>query len=121
MAGSTPAIVPSASSTDEATTLEIKNTCLEAVNGDEAAEISCIKTILEHAEHMRVDELVADFKTNCLVIPTLSYGDLIWAYLGWLEEHPETDEKSSEEHTSELQSLMSHSYTVFCLKKIKTL
>src|SRR3546814_12527493 len=41
MAGSTPAIVPSASSTDEATTLEIKNTCLEAVNGDEAAEISC--------------------------------------------------------------------------------
>src|SRR3546814_9237022 len=95
MAGSTPAIVPSASSTDEATTLEIKNTCLEAVNGDEAAEISCIKTILEHAEPMRDDELVADFKTNCLVIPTLSYGDLIWAYLGWLEEHPETDEKAA--------------------------
>src|SRR3546814_14783119 len=58
MAGSTPAIVPSASSTDEATTLEIKNTCLEAVNGDEAAEISCIKTILEHAEPMSVEELV---------------------------------------------------------------
>src|SRR3546814_19801890 len=82
MAGSTPAIVPSASSTDEATTLEIKNTCLEAVNGDEAAEISCIKTILEHAEPMSVDELVADFQTNCLVIPTLRYGHLIWAYLG---------------------------------------
>src|SRR3546814_20415948 len=58
MAGSTPAIVPSASSTDEATTLEIKNTCLEAVNGDEAAEISCIKTIIEHAEPMRVDEQI---------------------------------------------------------------
>src|SRR3546814_2760778 len=95
MACSTPAIVPSASSTDEATTLEIKNTCLEAVNGDEAAEISCIKTILEHAEPMRVDELVADFKTNCLVIPTLS---------------------RSEEHTSELQSLMRISNAVFCLK-----
>src|SRR3546814_2643200 len=61
MAGSTPAIVPSASSTDEATTLEIKNTCLEAVNGDER----------------------------------------------------------SEEHTSELQSLMRISSAVFCLKKKK--
>src|SRR3546814_6793505 len=34
----------------------------------------------------------------------------------------ETDAKSrSEEHTSELQSLMSISYAVFCLKKKKTL
>src|SRR3546814_9350163 len=29
-------------------------------------------------------------------------------------------EKRSEEHTSELQSLMSNSYAVFCLKKKKT-
>src|SRR3546814_10906783 len=28
-------------------------------------------------------------------------------------------ENRSEEHTSELQSLMRHSYAVFCLKKIK--
>src|SRR3546814_4651083 len=32
----------------------------------------------------------------------------------------ETDRKRSEEHTSELQSLMRISYAVFCLKKKKT-
>src|SRR3546814_2734349 len=30
------------------------------------------------------------------------------------------DEQRSEEHTSELQSLMRHSYAVFCLKKKNT-
>src|SRR3546814_6445879 len=72
MAGSTPAIVPSASSTDEATTLDIKNPCLEAVNGDEDAEISCLKTILEHAEPIRVDELDAAYETHCRTIHTLN-------------------------------------------------
>src|SRR3546814_8206460 len=33
--------------------------------------------------------------------------------------HPQNDERS-EEHTSELQSLMRISYAVFCLKKKKT-
>src|SRR3546814_8288536 len=32
----------------------------------------------------------------------------------------ESHEKRSEEHTSELQSLMRHSYAVFCLKKKKS-
>src|SRR3546814_18999568 len=54
MAGSTPAIVPSASSTDEATPIEIKHTCLEAVNSAEATAISCIQTNLEHAEQTRL-------------------------------------------------------------------
>src|SRR3546814_10813563 len=31
--------------------------------------------------------------------------------------HPSAKETRSEEHTSELQSLMRHSYAVFCLKK----
>src|SRR3546814_5380753 len=39
----------------------------------------------------------------------------IWPVAGWLER-----EVRSEEHTSELQSLMRISYAVFCLKKKKT-
>src|SRR3546814_17576214 len=35
-------------------------------------------------------------------------------------EHPEFKSERSEEHTSELQSLMRISYAVFCLKKKKT-
>src|SRR3546814_4422728 len=35
------------------------------------------------------------------------------------ERHPEFHPKRSEEHTSELQSLMRISYAVFCLKKKK--
>lgn len=93
MAGAQPAIVASAPSTDVATTLEVKDACLQAVSGDEAAEISCIKSILEYAEPMRVDELDPTFKTNCLVIPTIGYSELIWAYLEWLNVHPETDTK----------------------------
>src|SRR3546814_7191531 len=37
-----------------------------------------------------------------------------------LERHPRRDRQRSEEHTSELQSLMRISYAVFCLKKKKT-
>src|SRR3546814_6760386 len=36
---------------------------------------------------------------------------------GGLGKHPETKANRSEEHTSELQSLMRISYAVFCLKK----
>src|SRR3546814_8442719 len=36
------------------------------------------------------------------------------------EERPGADFRRSEEHTSELQSLMRISYAVFCLKKKKT-
>src|SRR3546814_8653648 len=39
---------------------------------------------------------------------------------GQLRRHRETDANRSEEHTSELQSLMRISYAVFCLKKKKT-
>src|SRR3546814_1199368 len=35
------------------------------------------------------------------------------------DEDPARDEPRSEEHTSELQSLMRNSYAVFCLKKKK--
>src|SRR3546814_4145778 len=33
------------------------------------------------------------------------------------EQHPDNERRRSEEHTSELQSLMRISYAVFCLKK----
>src|SRR3546814_1602872 len=45
--------------------------------------------------------------------------DRAWALTEALFALPE-DEKRSEEHTSELQSLMRISYAVFCLKKKKT-
>src|SRR3546814_10680440 len=41
----------------------------------------------------------------------------MWCYRRF--GHNECDEPRSEEHTSELQSLMRHSYAVFCLKKNK--
>src|SRR3546814_3532162 len=44
-------------------------------------------------------------------------GDDVVVYLRPL--HPEDDDGRSEEHTSELQSLMRISYAVFCLKKKK--
>src|SRR3546814_8361413 len=48
------------------------------------------------------------------VVAPFDYTALIWAsLLGWLVWR-------SEEHTSELQSLMRISYAVFCLKKKKT-
>src|SRR3546814_8357936 len=37
----------------------------------------------------------------------------------WMKANPITTTDRSEEHTSELQSLMSNSYAVFCLKKKK--
>src|SRR3546814_9396962 len=46
----------------------------------------------------------------------LSYVALIVVLLRW---HPEITPPRSEEHTSELQSLMRISYAVFCLKKKK--
>src|SRR3546814_8402918 len=37
--------------------------------------------------------------------------------LGGIERHHQHGQRGSEEHTSELQSLMRNSYAVFCLKK----
>src|SRR3546814_1287023 len=39
---------------------------------------------------------------------------------GWVKREVHEDDRRSEEHTSELQSLMRISYAVFCLKKKKT-
>src|SRR3546814_1775494 len=45
------------------------------------------------------------------------YSDTVDAWLAELLEAAEADHGRSEEHTSELQSLMRISYAVFCLKK----
>src|SRR3546814_5038579 len=49
---------------------------------------------------------------------TLSLGPRLSFYVGSLEDNPDI-KRRSEEHTSELQSLMRISYAVFCLKKKK--
>src|SRR3546814_4490220 len=46
------------------------------------------------------------------------FGTLHGEHVGELGRHPFTEDRS-EEHTSELQSLMRISYAVFCLKKQK--
>src|SRR3546814_4561616 len=48
--------------------------------------------------------------------------DVVEALIGalWLDQGEEAARARSEEHTSELQSLMRTSYAVFCLKKKKT-
>src|SRR3546814_2491874 len=47
----------------------------------------------------------------CVQVPTAS---------SWRRPRPHSGRSRSEEHTSELQSLMRISYAVFCLKKKKT-
>src|SRR3546814_966260 len=48
-----------------------------------------------------------------------------WIHYGWFQQAPQGDmpfmRRRSEEHTSELQSLMRISYAVFCLKKKTTI
>src|SRR3546814_4983622 len=51
-------------------------------------------------------ELGVNVYTKALITPLPKTGELIWS-----------SERRSEEHTSELQSLMRISYAVFCLKK----
>src|SRR3546814_1847243 len=48
-----------------------------------------------------------------------SWANLILAYEGLPDKTKQRIENRSEEHTSELQSLMRISYAVFCLKKKK--
>src|SRR3546814_3835289 len=51
--------------------------------------------------------------------PAAKLGAFTIARVLTAERHPQADKLRSEEHTSELQSLMRISYDVFCLKKKK--
>src|SRR3546814_5417200 len=72
-----------------------------------------------------VDSILVDEARTPLIIsgPTDDKSELYIAVDAIVKqlvpEDYETDEKRSEEHTSELQSLMRISYAVFCLKKKK--
>src|SRR3546814_4269029 len=80
-------------------------------------------------ENFRRDRLTkAEIETEMRLAGIASISDVTWAVLepeGKIsfiksqatDESRQTDESRSEEHTSELQSLMRKSYAVFCLKK----
>src|SRR3546814_7894424 len=61
------------------------------------------------AEHGGMARDYPDVRAN--TVPSFALGDYEWILAF------EADEMRSEEHTSELQSLMRNSYAVFCLKQ----
>src|SRR3546814_7257683 len=73
-------------------------------------------------DHRRIGDRLAALRHQAAAqcgISTRHVGRLRLLRVGWSQaERDETDERS-EEHTSELQSLMRISYAVFCLKKKK--
>src|SRR3546814_3950590 len=60
------------------------------------------------------------FQPGFLLIGLGMWLALIMAFNVWFVIWPNQKRARSEEHTSELQSLMRISYAVFCLKKTKT-
>src|SRR3546814_7877011 len=81
--------------------------------GPDAARTEMVpasETEIANARHQASLELASTWK-----FPGLSY--LIWARSASISASTLVLSKRSEEHTSELQSLMRISYAVFCLKK----
>src|SRR3546814_2272544 len=65
--------------------------------------------------------LIRQFRSLSVVDKAVIMGDVrLSRKLAVFYRHHEPDLQRSEEHTSELQSLMRISYAVFCLKKKKT-
>src|SRR3546814_8482083 len=71
---------------------------------------------LEGYLHLTTDTLVA-FYIVLLIQTAANAGPLRQIKRDCLVPHPLERHRRSEEHTSELQSLMRNSYAVFCLKK----
>src|SRR3546814_6301469 len=63
---------------------------------------------------------VEELETLAASVPPMAYDIDSFASLGLLWETLSVEQIRSEEHTSELQSLMRISYAVFCLKKKNT-
>src|SRR3546814_4651217 len=74
---------------------------------------------VEHVQHMKPHALprFAEQGVVASVQPYHAIDDGRWAVRRIGEERLKTSFARSEEHTSELQSLMRNSYAVFCLKK----
>src|SRR3546814_1246936 len=60
--------------------------------------------------------LAGDEQALVLRVP----GDAVEYVVAWIRQLVDVEQARSEEHTSELQSLMRISYAVFCLKKKNT-
>src|SRR3546814_8449133 len=73
----------------------------------------------------RIEKKVVAAQINDFYICSLSCRSIIYKGLFLAESlsvfYPDLQDERSEEHTSELQSLMRISYAVFCLKKKKKL
>src|SRR3546814_7176986 len=76
-------------------------------------------TIGQASEAAAVDAFVAEFQAKGVDVERLSGAPVAAKIRGLRSEWSEAAYERSEEHTSELQSLMRISYAVFCLKKKK--
>src|SRR3546814_5835815 len=83
-----------------------------------------LKTLLEDIEPGLVNVIVV-YKIDRLSRSLMDFAKLVEAFdrnnvtFMWVTQAFNTTTSRSEEHTSELQSLMRISYAVFCLKKTK--
>src|SRR3546814_2503759 len=75
---------------------------------------SCAGAAWEEHERRIEAQLAEGIRQSTNGVCVRPYGCLVWTTL------PRCNSYRSEEHTSELQSLMRISYAVFCLKKNKT-
>src|SRR3546814_2819691 len=87
---------------------ELRDTQIEAMNERFQARKDAIKLLGHRAGEAKIDTIRSHAEAVPLLLPHTAY-----------KSYPESwlmDERRSEEHTSELQSLMRISYAVFCLK-----
>src|SRR3546814_4634280 len=76
--------------------------------------------LAKRIEGVRARAATGDFeRLRRLPMPVLANGADGWFVIGRVGEDAVAVQRRSEEHTSELQSLMRISYAVFCLKKKK--
>src|SRR3546814_8895398 len=67
------------------------------------------------------DHHLSELRDKIEIMPRIRYNGANVCDIDSRMPYPQVLEARSEEHTSELQSLMRISYAVFCLKKKKTL
>src|SRR3546814_1530843 len=82
-------------------------------------QYNALSSALMSALQQALDGIAADKTVRVVVIEGAGRGFCAGHDLKELRAHPGDRDFRSEEHTSELQSLMRISYAVFCLKKKK--
>src|SRR3546814_10679651 len=99
----------------------IAHAALRAAMDDERDRIFFALVIVPRLHHVTVhDFLVPAGKTELFVVAELHAGETIGVDIGESLRLGRGAQCRSEEHTSELQSLMRISYAVFCSKKKNT-